>query len=156
MIYLQAAGRNAGPSFACMELVDRDLVQLYVSDDVLAEVNDVLTRPEIARKFPDLTPERVSELLQRIEDKAVQLRPIPQRYSLPRDPKDEPYLNLAIAANAEFLITRDKDLLDLMNDNTESGKSFRAQYDSITIIDPVELLRMISEQRNPPNRPAGT
>ena len=41
---------------------------------------------------------------------------VPATYSLPRDPNDEPYLNLAIAANADYLATWDNDMLDLMED----------------------------------------
>ena len=39
---------------------------------------------------------------------------IKRRFGYPRDPDDEPYLNLAIKAKADFIVTRDKDLLDLM------------------------------------------
>ena len=48
--------------------------------------------------------------------KAVVLTEIPKAFTLARDPKDEPYLNLALAAGARYLVTRDKDLLDLMSD----------------------------------------
>jgi hypothetical protein len=50
---------------------------------------------------------------------------------LPRDSKDEPYLNLAAATQASFIVTRDRDLLDLMND-----EAFRAAYPQLTIVDP--------------------
>ena len=39
-----------------------------------------------------------------------------QHLVLERDRKDEPYLDLALSANARYLISRDKDLLDLMQD----------------------------------------
>ena len=34
-------------------------------------------------------------------------------FVLERDPKDAKYVDLAIATKADFLVTRDKDLLDL-------------------------------------------
>ena len=42
--------------------------------------------------------------------------PVPAIFTLIRDPDDEPYLNLAIAVSAEYLVTRDNDMLDLMKD----------------------------------------
>jgi putative PIN family toxin of toxin-antitoxin system len=147
MIYLQAASRDAGPSFACMGLLDRDLVQLHVSAEIISEVKDVLTRPETMRRFPLLTADRVNEFLQRVEDKAIHTKETPKHYSLPRDPKDEPYINLAIEVSAEYLVSRDKDLLDLMDESTPEGKSFRSQFPNLTIIGPVEFLRLLTEER---------
>lgn len=62
----------------------------------------------------------------------------PRVESLERDPKDEPYLNLAIATKAEYLVTRDRDLLDLMHDS-----SFQQRYPDLRILDPVEFLNEI-------------
>jgi predicted nucleic acid-binding protein len=59
-------------------------------------------------------------------------------FSLRRDPKDEPYLNLAIEQHAPFLVTRDKDLLDLMKDDT-----FRKTYAWLTILDPASFLNHV-------------
>lgn len=38
---------------------------------------------------------------------------VPREVALDRDPKDEPYLNLACVSGAEYLVSRDADLLDL-------------------------------------------
>ncbi len=63
----------------------------------------------------------------------------PAAMSLPRDPDDEPYLNLAVAASADYLVTRGNDLLDLMQDS-----AFRARCPRLTILDPVALLQILS------------
>ena len=70
-----------------------------------------------------------------------QARAWPSAYALPRDPNDEPYLNVAIAANATFLVSRDLDLLDLMQDAT-----FRQQFPSLTILDPVAFLQVMANR----------
>ena len=49
----------------------------------------------------------------------------PSVFAYPRDPKDEPYVNLAVAAAADYVVTRDKDLLDLMTGHTDEAKAFR-------------------------------
>ena len=75
--------------------------------------------------------ERVQQVAQRID-------PVPALFALPRDPDDEPYLNLAIAAGADYLVTRDNDMLDLMQDAT-----FLAQHPTLTILDPVAMLHFL-------------
>ena len=65
----------------------------------------------------------------------IDLVPVSFRY---RDPDDEPYLNLAIAVSADYLVTRDNDLLDLMQDS-----AFRVRFPSLTILDPVTALRLL-------------
>lgn len=101
MVFLQGAGRPDGPARACFRLVDEDQVTLCLSAAILAEVRDVLTRPKTLRKFPRLSPEWVEAFVQNAESKAVVWTEVPQAFPLPRDPKDEPYLNLALAAGAQ-------------------------------------------------------
>lgn len=52
MIFLQGLGRTSGPSRRCLELVDQGHVVLYLSLAILTEIEDVLGRPSIRRKFP--------------------------------------------------------------------------------------------------------
>jgi putative PIN family toxin of toxin-antitoxin system len=111
-------------------------VELVVSPEVLAEVRDVLTRPKTIHKFPALTPEAVDVFLRDLANHATTLPTTPKVFSLPRDPKDEPYINLAIGAQARYLVSRDNDLLDLMGD-----AAFRQQFPELVVIDPVAFLR---------------
>ena len=139
MVFVQAAGRPNGPARACFRLVNEGRVTLHVSAEILAEVRDVLARPKIQKKFPSLTPERIAEFVQNVKSKAVAASEVPKAFVLGRDPKDEPYLNLVLATEATYLVSRDSDLLDLMNDG-----DFRAQHPALTILDPVAFLRAIA------------
>jgi uncharacterized protein len=147
MVFLQGAGRPAGPARACFRLVDDDRITLCLSAEILAEVRDVLTRPKTLRKFPLLSPEWVETFLQSAGSKAVVFADVPKAFTLERDPKDEPYLNLAVAAGARYLVSRDKDLLDLMND-----PSFRQRCPDLTILEPAAFLQAIADQE-PQHRP---
>ena len=60
----------------------------------------ISTRPKTLRKFPALTPEVVDLFLQDVLNRAVLPTETPKTYTLDRDPKDEPYLDLAIATGA--------------------------------------------------------
>jgi putative PIN family toxin of toxin-antitoxin system len=114
-------------------------LELFVSPDILAEVRDVLTRPKTLRRFPALTPEAVDVFLLDLAGHATTLPAVPKLFSLARDPKDEPYIDLAAAAQARYLVSRDNDLLDLMGD-----AAFRQQFPGLTVIDPVALLRELA------------
>ena len=138
MVFLQGAGRPAGPAAACLQLLDEEKVVLCVSAEILAEVRDVLTRPKTLRQFPGLSPECVEAFVRHLELKGALFANAPQAVRLQRDPKDEPYLNLAIAAGAKYLVSRDNDLLDLMKDD-----DFRACYPDLLILEPFAFLRSL-------------
>jgi putative PIN family toxin of toxin-antitoxin system len=138
---LQAAARPNGPPGACLQAVRTGDLELFLSPEIVAEVQDVLTRPKTLRKFPGLTPNAVALFLQDVLNRSVLLTGVPKAYTLARDPKDEPYIHLAIAMGAAYLVSRDKDLLDLMAD-----ADFRRDYPALTILDPPALLRELASQ----------
>ncbi len=114
-----------------------------MSEDILAEIRDVLSRPRLRERNPNLTDEKVEKLINLILEKAEFVENVPPHFRYSRDPNDEPYLNLAIETEAVFLVCRDNDLLDLMNDFTNEAKDFRRRYRRIKILNPVEFLAII-------------
>jgi putative PIN family toxin of toxin-antitoxin system len=113
MLYFQAAAREHGPAAACLRLAEEGIIALHVSKDVIEEINDVLFRPKIRRKFTTLTDIRVQQFLERLATTAKLVEGVARQLYFERDRKDEKYLNLALAAGTQFLVSRDKDLLDL-------------------------------------------
>ena len=104
------------------------------------KVRDVLSRPRVRQRFPALTDQIVDRFLAAIAGQAVELSEVPRVFQLDRDPKDEPYINLAIAARAEFLVRRDKDILDLANVSLSDGERLRRHMPELTIIEPRAFL----------------
>jgi putative PIN family toxin of toxin-antitoxin system len=140
MVFFQASARPTGPAARLfIDFVEQRQLTLYVSDAILEEVRDVLGRPAIRAKNPAITDKTVEEFCNRVQQVAQKINQVPASWTLARDPDDEPYLNLAIAVSADYLVTRDNDLLDLMQDT-----AFRARYPTVTIIDPVALLQLLS------------
>ncbi len=135
---LQAAGSKKGPAGACLAFVDEGRVKLFLSAVTLEEIRDVLHRPEIRKAFRQLTDENVLDFLDRLVDMGHMIEDVPNVYRLARDPKDEPYVNLAIATQTHFIVSRDHHLLDLMKDD-----EFRKSYPALTIIDPVAFLKHV-------------
>lgn len=145
-IYLQAFISGKGTAAKCKKMVDEGLVDLYLSREILSEVRDVLTRPEIQSKFPHSTLEAADAFLEDIREKAVFVRSAGKHFEFERDKKDEPYLNLAFEVKAEYIVSWDKDLLDLMTDFTTQAKGFRQKFRPLKIIKPTEFLRIIQEK----------
>ena len=83
--------------------------RVAVSEPVLAELLDVLYRPKLAR-FVD--PHLRIALLNQLSILGVPFEPS-ERVADCRDPKDDKYLELALAAGAERIVSSDQDLLVL-------------------------------------------
>jgi putative PIN family toxin of toxin-antitoxin system len=143
-ILVQAVLSPDGPGRACVELADAGVITLVTSRESLAEARDVLNRPEIRRLKPELSPADVARFLETLAYRSVFLRDVPHVLTWARDAKDTPYLNLAVAGEADYLVTRDKDLLSLNADHSAEGKRFRQlSRNRVRILPPTEFLQEI-------------
>src|ERR1700733_5161188 len=143
----QAFFSATGPSARCKKLVDSGEVTLFLSIAVLEEIRDVLLRPKTRAKFPTLTSEAVEAFLQDLVDKATLQKSVPNKFTGMPDPKDEPYINLALAAGASYIVSRDRDLLDLMRWDTEDGRDFQKRFRSLKIVRPETFLEEIEKAK---------
>ncbi len=146
-ILLQAVARKTGPAAACLRLAEEGFVQLRLSEEILTELSGVLKRPAIRTRYPELTDEIVEDFITALRSTAEITSDVPKRFSYPRDIDDEPYLNLAIEAEASYLVSRDKDLLDLMTGYTEECKDFRQRFRSLTVLEPIEFLKEVRQNQ---------
>lgn len=118
-ILLQAALNPDGPAERSLQLLTAGRVDAFVGNRLRSEYEEVLTREELQRKYPLLQDtEVVAAQLGRIDFLAVRVPNAPERITFPRDPKDAMTINLSIEIAADFIVTRDKDLLDLNDDPT--------------------------------------
>ena len=155
VVFLQGSGRRGNASRKCLDLVDNGTVKLCLSAAVLAEIDDVLRRPEMLRRFPLIDSEASQTLLRTARNKSILLANVPKSFPLPRDPADEPYTDLAIAADARFLVTwNDRHLTYLMRQDTSEGIDFCRRFPNLKIVDPPTFLAEIRRlsQEAPPSR----
>ena len=145
-VFLQALVNPHGPAGRCKQLVERGEVELFVSEDVLAEVSEVLSRPRTRKLAPALTIEAVEAFITDVRLKSICLRNVPEEYRFERDPKNACYINLAIVAGAKFIVSRDNDLLDLMKPNREAAREFQRRYPLLKIINPIDLLTEVETE----------
>lgn len=89
-----------------------DQFTLVMSDAILSEYLDVLSRPKL-----HLTAEAVSVVIARVERKAEFVSPTETLHAVEADPTDNKFLEAALAGQAIYVVSGDSHLLQL--------KSFR-------------------------------
>jgi putative PIN family toxin of toxin-antitoxin system len=107
-VILSGIGWN-GTAQKCLKLVAERRVFLFVTVELLSEYEAVIPKT-LAEEAPEVDP---FPKLAWIKSKArrVEASPLGKRRS--RDAKDDAYLAAALGASAEYIVTYDKDLLDL-------------------------------------------
>lgn len=118
-------------------------MKLFVSKDTLAEVRDVLLRPNILTRLPDASAAQIEAFIEDISNISTLTQPVSDVFKFERDPKDEIIINLAVASEADFIVSRDKDLLDLMTGFNDDCKEFRQRFRPLKVVEPIEFLRIV-------------
>lgn len=118
------------------ELLKRcsDQMQLYATEVILDEIRRVLVERNYIRKRYTYKDEQVEQCLQRVRALATVVSPLPDIKVIERDPKDDAILACAVAARAEYLVSRDPHLLDLKS------------YQHISILSPEAFIRVLRGQ----------
>lgn len=104
--------------------------RLFVSKPVVIEILEVINRSEVTMLFStleNLDRKKVVDIISQAE--------VVEAYSIPkisRDIKDDKFLATAKAANADYLVSEDRDLLDLK------------EYEGIKIVDIKTFIRILS------------
>ncbi len=150
-VYVQAIANENSPAARALDLLDAGALTLYISEAVLHELRDVLSRPALRRILPGITERRVRALFQRLERHAVYIYNVPEEFRYERDPKDERYVNLALVANARYLVSRDQDLLDLVNPSLPASASFRSRYPLLKIMTVTDFVKEMDALTTPDN-----
>lgn len=70
---------------------------------------------------------------------------MPEEFRYERDPEDEPYINLALAVDAKYIVSLDNDLLDLMKPSLKTSADFHRRFPLLRVGTPVALLQEIEE-----------
>ena len=155
MVFLQAAARRESIAAACLRLAEGKHIELCLSAAILTEVRDVLSRPRIRSRFTTLNDTLVNEFLGALARFGKMYPVVREHVTFDRDPKDGPYLNLAIEAEARFLASRDNDLLDLRTGSDPFAVDFRQKFPNLQILEPLDFLREMRQELTPRPRAPG-
>jgi len=145
-VFVQAVLGEAGPAAQCVRHFESGAVELFVSRATLRELRAVLQYPQIRKLAPSLTELRIDAFVDRIAYRAVIVRRVRHVLDYPRARQDEPYIDLVVAAKADYLISRDKDLLSLMTGHSAICTRFRQLTAPLRVLTPVEFLTVFSHR----------
>lgn len=70
---------------------------------------------------------------------ATMFEQVPNLFTWPADPNDDHIFNLAIRAQADFLVTWETRMLRLANDSSESGALLRQLAPQLRIVNPEQF-----------------
>jgi uncharacterized protein len=149
-VFAQALINPRGPAAACFTAAQEGRVRLFLSEYVLAEVR------ELSNKLPPRvrpSADRVERLIADLARYAHVVSNVPAVFPYPRDPDDAHYVDLALAADATFIVSRDRDLLDLSDLKHEASRQFVARFPQLRLIDPPAFLRLIPLEWDEFNQP---
>lgn len=109
----------------------RGAFELVLSPPILEEMARALSYDRL-RRARWMTDEEALELLQVLGEESIL---VPGRHAvrISRDPEDDKFVAAAVEAGADYVVTGDKDLLDI------------ARYRSLRLISPATFLRILRE-----------
>jgi putative PIN family toxin of toxin-antitoxin system len=144
VVFAQAIISDRGPAAACLELARVGHIQLIWSDYVLAEIREL---PEKLPEYLQITDTKVEAFIQYVGAFAQIVSDVPMVYIHPIDPDDSHYIDLAVASAATLITSRDRHLLNLMDELKPDGLNFRRRFPSLEIVSPEAMLSRFRRQR---------
>ncbi len=146
-VYFQALISVPGPSARCVDAASRGEVRLFCSEQTIDELLEVASRQHLRATF-FITDAKVAGLIALIRRAAEFASDIPDRYHHPIDADDSHYVNLALATHSQLIVSRDRDMLRLMNASTREGAEFQRLYPELRVLQPDDLLRSLPARRD--------
>jgi putative PIN family toxin of toxin-antitoxin system len=108
-----------------------DKYVIVLSPEIVKEILDVINRPELHRRFPEMADlPRMDLVLSRLEEAEV-VEPL-ERLEVCRDSNDNKFFECAVAAGADYIVSEGKDLL------------VGAEYRGIRTVSAAEFLTIVS------------
>lgn len=142
-VLFQALIAPQGPAGAVVQAAKNRRVALFLADFVLDELRDVAMRPHLASRFA-ITEIRLDDYIALLRQFSTLIEDVPHVFDFPRDPDDAYYVDLAVAAHAKLIVSRDRDLLSLADASTADGRDFALRFPGLEIITPPELLNRLA------------
>lgn len=141
-IYVQTLLNPNGPAAACIQQALNQNVSLFLSEPLLAEIRDTPNKPTPARL--GVTADKTEALIASVLKVATIITSVPVIFIYDRDPDDAHYVNLALAVNAQLIVSRDRDLLDLMDNSRAEAIAFQQRFPTLRILEPVQFLQQLA------------
>jgi predicted nucleic acid-binding protein len=145
MVFLSWAAGDARKLATIQALYD-GRVRLVMSQAAIDEIRDVLNRVELRARL-GLTPERVDKVIGETLRLAEWVQDVPNAFSWPHHPDDDHNFNLAIAARADRLVTREPRIRQIEGNFPQDWARFHALAPQVRIVEPHELAAELRPER---------
>jgi putative PIN family toxin of toxin-antitoxin system len=135
-IIVSAAISEEGNPAKVFELLLLEEITNYTTDQIIEEIKKVMARPKITQKLSMVEVSFIVNNFERFSKKVTTTKTINE---IKDDPDDNKFLECAVAASAEYIITGDEHLLKI--------RKFR----EIKILSPAEFIEMLKNPKIPAN-----
>jgi len=125
-VFVSALIRPQGTTGAALKALRDGRFSVLYSTNTLVEIFDVLGRDKFRIKY-HIHPDDITALVNLIRLRGELVIPT-QKVTACRDPKDDKFLEAALASDADCLVSGDFDLLDMVS------------FENIPILRPAEFL----------------
>ena len=117
---------TTGDALCVRALRDGRFTAIYTTD-IIVEIIDVLGRPDFRSKY-HIEPDDITALVNLIRLRGELVADPARKVTACRDPKDDKFLEAALAAQTDCIVSGDADLLDM------------TAFEEIPILRPAEFL----------------
>jgi putative PIN family toxin of toxin-antitoxin system len=132
-ILVSAFLSKAGVSRQLLHEAQAGAFQICLAEEILAETKRVLLEYPRIRKRYDYPDEAVIEYVNLLQVLSQMVTSLPKIKVVTRDPNDDMVIACALKAKAQYIVSRDKDLLELED------------YQQIIIISPEAFMQILRE-----------
>ncbi len=127
-----------GAAARLIQLWQEEQIQLVLCNEIVTELVDVLGRAHIQERYRAINAVTIAASAMALRDYAI-IVPVPQPpAAVSRDPEDDVILACALVGGADYIVTRDQDLLAL------------GEYQGIRILTPEMFLAVYRAATSPP------
>ena len=111
-------------SYKIVKMIEDRKIKNFTSNEILNELRNVLQRRKISS-------EKIDEIIAKMAKISELVRPIKKHKAVINDPKDDIFIDCAVATKADYIITKDKHILYL------------GEYMGTRIVTPREFLEIL-------------
>ena len=108
-VWISALLNPAGHPARIRQALEEGRFSLVASEPILQELARVVGRPRLARRYP-AGADDVERLVALTRRAAIELAEVSGSVHLCRDPRDDMFIETAVAGRADVLVSRDDDL----------------------------------------------
>ncbi|MGE3164868.1 MAG: putative toxin-antitoxin system toxin component, PIN family [Planctomycetota bacterium] len=130
---------------ATFQAVEDGRLTLCLGTTLLEEVRDVLSRVELRTRFRHLTDDIVDAFVRRVRTLSTWFPQVPNAFTILLHPKDDHLFDLAITAQAQYLVTWETRLLELRTRYPNDAERLRMLAPELEVVDPAMLARVLAK-----------